>query len=233
MRLPRDDSPYTARVRFGRYTARRLERARCNDLAEECARATRALREAGRSVEDTEDAVQDAMASRDATGDALTALVRVLRHTLAGRSLTAMKEAPYTRIFPEGTEYYTEASQGELVTRHRQLVHRLEQHLPEEDPVRVQYVPCVTGSIEEYAHTLTALEDARIAQQEASARLQEATVLWNQTLVRAYGTLIARLGKAEAERFFPRVHPSRPRRKGDEAQKPAGDAAKKPLRSVA
>lgn len=233
MQLPKDQSQYTVRTRFGRYAARRLKCARFDDLAEECSLATRSLREAGRAEEDTEDAVQDAMAARDAAGDTLASLVKDLRHALAGRSLNAAKEAPYTRVFPDGVEHYTAAPQGEVVARHRQLVYRMEQHLPAGDDLRARYPERITRAAEDYADAVTALEVARHAQREAGHRLDEAASAWNQTLVRAYGTLIARRGKAEAERFFPRVHPARPRKKGDGEQKPAAPDAKKPLRSVA
>ncbi len=236
MQLPKDQSQYTVRTRFGRYAARRLKCARFDDLADECSLATRSLREAGRAEEDTEDAVQDAMAARDNAADALASQVKDLRHALAGRSLNAAKEAPYTRIFPEGVEHYTAAPQAEVPIRHRQLILRLEQHLPDDDELRTRYAEGIAFAAKDHADAVAALEVARHAQREAGHRLDEAATAWNQSLVRTYGTLIARLGKAEAERFFPRVHPSRPRKKADGEQKPADPAApdaKKPLRSVA
>jgi len=236
VQLPKDSSQFNLRTRFGRYVVRRLKCARCDDLAEECEAATRALRDAGRAEEDTEDAVQDALAARDAAGDALAAVVKDARHALAGRDLKAVREAPYTRVFPEGVEHYTLAPQGAIGVRSRQLVQRLVTHLDAADAVRVKAVDALTAGIEAYEGAADALGTARNTQSDAGVHLKAATTAWNQVLVRAYGTLIARFGKSEAERYFPRVYKPRPRKKADGEQSPtdpkAADA-KKPLRSVA
>jgi len=236
MQLPKDSSQFSLRTRFGRYVVRRLKCVRCDDLAGECDAATRALRDAGRAEEDTEDAVQDALAARDAADENLAAVVKDVRHALAGRGLTAVREAPYTRVFPEGVEHYMLAPKGETGARCRQLVQRLVAHLDAADAARAKAVDAVTAGIEAYEGAADALTAARNTQRDVGVHLKAATTTWNQVLVRAYGTLIARFGKSEAERFFPRIYKPRPRKTADGEQSPSDPKAadaKKPLRSVA
>jgi hypothetical protein len=235
MQLPNDTCQYGIRTRFGRYVARRLTCAQCLDLAQECDAATRALREAGRAEEDTEDAVQEALAWRDAADDVLDTVAKETRHELAARGLKAAREAPYTQVFHAGVEYYTEAPQAEQAPRYEELKARLVEHLDASDPVRAKAIARLDDGLATYADAARSLDAARTAQRMAGTRLEAATTAWNQVLVRAYGTLIARFGKPEAERYFPRVQKSRARKKSDGQQPtdPKSADAKKPLRSVA
>src|SRR5262245_12408938 len=118
MQLPASTSSYQTRVRYGRYVARRLRRGKHTRLADEAITATSALREAGRAWDDTEDAAQDALADRDAADDDLDVAAQEARNSLAGRSLDAVKQEPYTNIFPQGIGYYTAAPLDEEVKRY-------------------------------------------------------------------------------------------------------------------
>ena len=167
--------------------------------------------------------VQDATADRDACDDALDAHARDVRHALAGRGRDAVNQAPYTRVFPEGVAHYTDASLDEEVLRYTQLAGRLDAHLAPDDPLRKDELPALRQDLALYQEAATAHNAARLAEEEAGARVAEAAAAWRSQFERAYGGLIERLGKAEAERFFPAV--AKPRaKKGAAAPQPAQPA---------
>lgn len=223
MQLPVPNSAPLVHVRFGRYVIRRLRRKKLFDLADACERRNRELLDASRAAEDAGGPVQDAIADRDACDDALDAHARDFRHALAGRSRDAVDQAPYTRVFPEGVAHYTDATLDEEVLRYTQLVGRLEAHLAADDPLRKEELPALRQDLALYQEAATGHNAARLAEEEAGARLAEAADAWRSQFERAYGGLIERLGKAEAERFFPAV--AKPRaKKGAAAPQPAQPA---------
>ncbi|MFO0604145.1 MAG: hypothetical protein U0324_13270 [Polyangiales bacterium] len=220
MQLPVPNSSPLVHVRYGRYVIRRLRRKKLHDLADACERRNRELLDASRAAEDAGGPVQDATADRDACDDALDVRARDVRHALASRSRDAVTQAPYTRVFPEGVAHYTDASLDEEVRRYTQLATRLDAHLAPDDPLRKEDVPALREDLALYQESAAALDAARLAEDEADARLTEAAGAWRSQFERAYGGLIERLGKAEAERFFPAVAKTRAK-KGAAAPQPA------------
>ena len=99
------------------------------------------MRDHGRALEDADAPVQEALADRDSADDDLDALAKAARHKLAGRSLEAAKQAPYTLIFAEGIGDFTEAATGDEVQRYTELEARLTAHLPASDAVRRDALP--------------------------------------------------------------------------------------------
>lgn len=217
MQLPAATSSYRTRVRYGRYVARRLRRAKLGQLADDATAVTNGLREAGRAWDDTEDAVQDALADRDAADDDLDVAAQEARNALAGRGLKAVQEAPYTDIFPKGISYYTAAPLDEEVKRYSELAKRLTEHLPANDEVREKTTKAVETGLKDFEIGSKALEAARTADSLASTKLAKATDAWTKQMEKTYGALVAEVGKTAAERFFPRVT----RKVGKGEKKPA------------
>ena len=110
MKLPQERAGYLVVVKYTRYVARRLRASGRLLLAAELQGQGMALRAKGRAWEDAEDALQDALADRDAADETLDGEAQTARSALAGRGITASKEEPYTLIFGEGIAYYTAAT---------------------------------------------------------------------------------------------------------------------------
>jgi hypothetical protein len=218
MQLPPTTSHFSQRVRFGRYVARRLKRAKRDALADDAARATQALKTAGRAVEDAEEPIQDAYADRDASDDELDGVAKEAHTQLGGRSRDAIKSEPFTLIFGDGLGYYTAASASDEETRYGELAARARQHLPAKDPVRVLVDRGVAAGVRAFKDALTALGSAQTQASLAETELERATDAWTRQMEKTYGLLLADVGKAEAERFFPRL---RSGRKGGVAATPA------------
>lgn len=216
MQLPAATSSYLSRVRFGRYVARRLRRAKLPQLAEDASSVTSALREAGRASEDAGDAIQDALADRDAADDDLDTIAQETRASLAGRSPTAIKESPYTDIFPLGITYYTAAPLDEEAKRYSELKKRLAEHLPAGDDARKKAVKGIDPGIKDFEDAVKALDAARTDAALADTRLAKATDAWSKQMEKTYGALVAERGRDAAEHFFPRV--SRKARKPPKGQ---------------
>jgi hypothetical protein len=175
---------------------------------------TSGLRQHGRAWDDTEDAIQDATADRDAADDDLDLAAQEGRATLAGRSVTTVKESPYTDIFPQGVGYYTAAPLDEEVKRYTELKKRVSEHLPAGDAVRVQVVQAVDTHLPSFETGGKALDAARTEEAMAATRLAKATDAWTKQMEKTYGALVADVGRAAAERFFPRVTRKVPKPKG-------------------
>ncbi len=205
MQLPTTTSSYRTRVRYGRYLARRLRRAKQSSLAEDALSVTNKLRETGRSWDDADDTIQDALADRDAADDDLDTAAQEARNSLAGRSLGAAKEAPYTDIFPNGASYYTAAPLDEEVKRYSELKKRVTEHLPAADEVRKKVVKAIEAGLKDFEAAAKELDEARTAESLAATRLAKATDAWTKQMEKTYGALVADVGRAGAERFFPRA----------------------------
>ncbi len=212
MRLPAPSSSYRQRVRFGRYVASRLRRAKLAQLAADVAAITAKLKEEGRAEEDTEDATQDALADRDGIDDDLDYAAQEARANLAGRSADAVKRDPYIHIFPNGLAYYTAAPLDEEEKRYGELKHRLVEHLPADDDVRKKTVKAIDVGLKDFAKATAQVDSARTAESLAATRLTKATDAWTRQMEKTYGALVAELGRARAEKFFPRT-----RTKGSDA----------------
>jgi hypothetical protein len=171
---------------------------------------TNALREAGRAWEDADDAIQDALADRDGADDDLDIAAQGARNTLAGRGVEAVTQAPYTDIFPEGISYYTAAPLDQEVKRYTEFKKRLAEHLPAADDVRKKTVKAIEAGLKDFNAGAAAVDDARTAEALASTKLAKMSDAWETQMEKTYGALVSEMGRAAAERFFPRS----PRRTG-------------------
>lgn len=205
MQLPTSSSSYRTRVRYGRYVARRLRRSKLTQLADDATTVTNALREAGRAWDDADDAIQDALADRDGADDDLDVLAQEARAMLAGRGADAAKRSPYTDVFPGGISYYTAAPLDEEVKRYTELKARLTEHLPAADEVRKKAVKGIEAGLKDYGAAVQAVDAARTAESLAATRLAKATDAWAKQMEKSYGALVSEVGRAAADRFFPRV----------------------------
>lgn len=209
MRLPDSNASYTERVRYGRYVGRRLRRAKRNTLTADVEAATAQVLQRGREWEDAAGPVQYARADRDAADDDLDDCAKDTRAKLAGRSADAARNAPYTQIFPEGIEYYTAAPLDQEVPRYGQLVSRLNEFLPANDDVRTKAVPILTTGIAAFRTAAEAVGEALTAESVIATRLQNAEEAWDILMTKVYGMLLADIGKAAAERYFPKARSSK------------------------
>jgi hypothetical protein len=205
MRMPDAHATYAERVRYGRYLGRRLRRAKRTTLATDVEAATTEILQRGRQCEDALGPVQDARADRDAADDELDDIAQDSRAKLAGRSADAMKNAPYTLIFPDGIDYYLAAPLNQETTRYGELAQRLAEHLDEEDDIRKNAVPAITAGIAAFRTASEAVEHALTAEALAFTRLDAAEEAWSNLVTKVYGVLIADLGKKAADRFFPKI----------------------------
>lgn len=204
MRLPSLSSHFSACVHTGNYVARRLRRAKLMFLADDAALATSTVLSAGRAREDADSPMQDALADRDASDDLLDDTAQDARAALAGRSAGAIKEGPYTLVFPNGSLYYTEAPLDQEIKRYSELKDRLAKYLPAGDPVRVAAASAISAGLDGFTMAVAALTQARTGEAMASTDLTAAVDAWHLQMEKTYGALVAQMGRAKAERFFPR-----------------------------
>jgi hypothetical protein len=204
MQLPGATAHYSARVRFGRYVARRLKRARLGTLAADATKATAAVLIAGRASEDADGPAQDAMADRDAADDDLDAAAQEARAKLAGRAADATTKAPYVQIFPDGVGFYVAAPLDEQNARYSLLSQRLAEHLPANDKVRTTTIAAISAGLEGFAAATADLTAARNASSIADGHLSAAEEAWEKQMEKTYGALVAEVGRAAADKFFPR-----------------------------
>jgi len=204
MQLPPESARNATRLTYGRYVARRARRQKLPEVETEVKTATNALAAAALAEMAVEEARQEALADRDATDDDLDDVAKRHRQTIEGRATNANRERPYRDIYPDGIEYYTAAPLAEQASRYALLTRRYEEHLPEGDPVRAE-----AGLIEEgllaWTAATQALTQAEIDVALAKGKTARAVDAWEDTLGRVYFRLAERLGKAKAERFFPRT----------------------------
>lgn len=225
MQLPQTSAHYSARVRFGQYVSRRLKRARLTAMAADVAKVTAAVLQAGRAAEDADAPVQDAMADRDAADDDLDVAAQTLRARLAGKSVEAVREEPYTRIFPDGIGFYLAAPLGEEIERYTLLAQRIEEHVPASEKVGAATVKAIRAGLTEFAAATKALGAAKNAAAHAEGRLESAVDAWSTHLEKTYGALVAEVGRTAAERFFPKGRTRAKKGSSGEGPAPAkGDA---------
>ena len=205
MRLPAPSAHFSQRVRYGNYVARRLRRARMLPLAADIEKTTALILLTGRALEDADKPIQDALADRDAYDDDLDEAAQASRLKLAARSTEAVKSAPCTLIYPDGVGYYTAAPLDEEVQRYGELKVRHEEHLAANDKVRSQTVTAIDAGLDGFRGAVDALTKARTAGSLAATRLTSATEAWEKQLEKSYGAIVSEVGRATAERFFPRV----------------------------
>jgi hypothetical protein len=205
MRLPAPSAHFSQIVRYGNYVARRLRRARMLPLAADVEKTTALVLLTGRAREDADKPIQDALADRDAFDDDIDQAAQASRLELAARSIDAVKTAPYTLIYPDGIGYYTAAPLDEEVARYGELKRRLEEHLPAADQVRCKTIAAIDAGLDGFRGAVEALTSARTAESLASTRLAAAIEGWEKQIEKSYGAIVGEVGRATAERFFPRV----------------------------
>ncbi len=209
MRLPQQTAAYGQRIDFGRYVEGSLLCARLPELAGPVKQVTQKLKTAGRSWEDAAEPVQYALAERDATDRDLDQTAQHARLVLASTGAAAMREAPYTAIFPFGFDYYASAPLDEQESRYAELVERIEAQLPAEHPVRLEAVPKLQAGIAAFVEAEKRVASARRAQALARTALDSAAESFDRVLERTYGALIERFGRKAAETYFPRTRRTR------------------------
>jgi hypothetical protein len=205
MQLPKDSAHYSSITRYGRYVARRLRRGGQDSLAKDILAVLSLVREKGREWDDSDDAVQDALADRDASDDDLDTVAQNARHNLASRSLRATREEPYTLVFHEGVGYYIAAPLDQEETRYEELAERITKHLPASDPLRKTAPPAIKKGLSAFKTAAAALQKAERERGSARTDLDHAIRNTLRQLEKVYGALVAEHGKAFAEGFFPKM----------------------------
>lgn len=203
MQLPRPSAGYLQFASFGRYVARRLKQAEYTQLAKDTLASAVKVRASGRAWEDSDDALQDALADRDGADDALDLAAQTLRTALAGRSAHAEWEEPYTLIFPNGVGEYTAAPIDEEVNRYGTLLSLAEKHLAPTDSARKEAASSIKSGVRDYKAALEAVDHASQGVSVARSELDRAIGSFARQMEKVYGLLIADVGRREAERFFP------------------------------
>lgn len=205
MQLPFPSAHYSQRVAFGTYVTRRLRKAKLNAMAVDAEITTQAVKTKGRLHEDANLPIQAALADRDGADIDLDGAAQTLRAGLAGRSVNAINEAPYTHIFPLGISYYTAARLDEQVPRYTELQQRITQHLPASDPLQKPALDDIAVGLSDYNIATSALSQARIQEAMAQSALDAAEEDWERLMEKIYGILVSELGRKAAEQFFPRA----------------------------
>lgn len=203
MRLPNERQAWSGYARYGRYVLRQLRTAKKASAEQDLRAMHEALKEAGRAWEEAEEAVQEALADRNAADFDLDVFAREARLRLAGRSLRAAKEAPFRVIFAEGLDHWTASPLDRVVERFVELGRRLELNLPEGDEVRARAGAELEGLVGAYREAHEATRGAQAEARRARLSFEERRSAWRGFMERLYGSLVAELGKAEARRFFP------------------------------
>lgn len=204
MRLPDPKAAFSRRVRYGRYVARRLRRAKRAELAAAAREAALQVKVAGRAWEDAEEDIQDALADREAADDDTDVAAQTIRNALEGRGLDALRSEPYTLIFERTIDHYISAPLNEQVPRYRDLVERCERHLPENDPLRAQVELIKTG-ISDFITAADAMTAAERAFGLAAQNRARAERDFDRLMDKIYSTLRGELGAKRADKFFPKV----------------------------
>lgn len=222
MKMPKMRAHLSNRLRFLGYLDARLVRARYVDLTP-ALRASRAeMKAVAADLQLLEETLQETIAIRDAYADDLDDLARDLRASLAGRSRDAHRQSPYVDLFPRGIRTYVDASLGQRSARFRELASRIEEALAESDPVRAD-AATMRALLAAWQQAADAVADAREALARGRTRRDKATRVFLDAVTAVYAALLVRVGKSQAERFFPKT--SGARRVPAPADRPLGGAA--------
>jgi hypothetical protein len=142
---------------------------------------------------------------RDASDDDLDTAAQDARAKLAGRSADAVTKTPYTQIFPDGIGFYTAAPLDEEDARYSLFSQRLAAHLPANDKVRTSTIPVIETGLSDFAKATKELTAARNAASIADGHLATAEDAWEKQMEKTYGALVVEVGRAAADRFFPKT----------------------------
>ncbi len=190
-------------VSHASYVARSLDVAGRREQAARIKTAARKARDFHRAVEDQAILVFESKAERDFADRGGDTVIRDFRHGLNARSRDAIKQAPSTRIFPDGLEYYTGAPISEQVERYAELKERVETHLAEDDPLRAPFLAALDEALTAFQAAQSLLRSERRKLSELRLDLREAREDLARMLERTWGALVADLGKEAADGFFP------------------------------
>ena len=202
MKFPTVRSSLSERLQYFGYVRARLIRAGYTDLVAPLDSSRTAMKLTSDAVEDLEIQEQECIANRNAGDDALDDLARYARIQLAGREVDAIRKAPYLFAFPKGVVYYTDADLGEQVTRFGELAGRLEDALPAGDPL-LATAGEIRTELTAWSADATTVATATQELARARTRRDDATRSFVATIESTYGTLVNRVGRARAARFFP------------------------------
>lgn len=220
MQLPHASASFQRHVRTGRFTARRLRTASYSDIESPLKACNQTVKDRGRAWEDSEDLIQDALADRDWAEEQASLATREIRLALASRSLDATKTAPYTKIFPDGLDYYVQAKLDEIEQRYQEFVTRVTDNLSADDGVVTSLLPKVKAALSSFQLAVGALSTAITDESVARSELEDAQGEWTTLMTNTHAELIKRVGKPRAERFFQRF-----REKSKPADVPASAGA--------
>ena len=159
------------------------------------------VRDAARAEEDAEILVSGALADRDALDAELDLIAATSRANLAGRSPNAAREAPYTLIYTEGLDSFTQAPLDQQETRYNLLADRHEKQLATDDPLRATGA-AIRTTLAMWKASVQTLEELRREQAHRAADLEIAKDALRLTTERVYGRLVEKFGKGTAETFF-------------------------------
>jgi len=202
VRLPPFTAAFIRCSSFGLYTAGRLIRRRQDDLAATARDSSRNLLALGRAWDDAGLETQEGYAARDAIDADLDDVTRRIRQLLSNRELGADKKAPFTAIFPDGLAYYLESPVGEHLRRYQLLITRIEENLPEEDPIRLEQVPQLRQLLSAWSDAAAGLQGLLNRETVTRDRLAAARTDWEKRMNDTYATLCTRFDKRQAEQFF-------------------------------
>jgi hypothetical protein len=87
---------------------------------------------------------------------------------------------------------------------HALLLKRLQENVGATDPVVVEYTPKIRSGLAVWKLGEDDVTAARTVLDTRKAAEDAAIMAWEVALTEVYGTLVARHGKAGAERFFPK-----------------------------
>ncbi len=197
-----EGSHYRTKIKAALYTLRRLRRAKFQEQADLLEASLGTVKEAGRDLEDLEDAIIAPITDRDIADDTMDLCFRESRQELASRGLKAAQEAPYTDIFHSGVGYYAGARIEDQVQRTAEFIHLVEADLPEADIIRVEKVPTLKQGSEDFKAALEAIEQAELKASSARTRLKRVERDLIRLMEKIYGFLIEKVGRTAAERFF-------------------------------
>ena len=204
MRLPQKTASVPNRLNYARYLGQRLRRAKLTTEEEEVKALSDVLRQAKLAETALEEELTSLYADRDSADDDIDDITKRHRQAIEGRATNANKQRPYTDIYPDGVAWYTASPLADQRSRYELLVRRYAEFLPEGDPVRAE-ATLITQALNAWKDASDRLAQAELDLAMARAKTAQSVNTWEEGLRRLYFRLAERLGKTQAERFFPKA----------------------------
>ena len=203
MQKPPATAAFIHRVQFGVSVFAACTRKKRTELAARAQAAAYDVKVKGRLWEDSQDATVQQIALKNGVDADLDTCAQDIRFEMARRGRNAVNEAPYTRVWYNGVEYYTGAKEAEELARYTELASLLKANLPETDPIIVKHLPRLEALLAEWTSALANKNAAEASEKQARLTLDEAQAAFDATMDQIYGTLFAELGRKGADRYFP------------------------------